>query len=331
MMFTLIICTYMRPNALLNLLNSIKEQTLYPDKILIIDGSIDKETKTILQKHSIPNLDYYQVKESHRGLTKQRNFGITKVPSETEVVCFLDDDTVLDENYFEHLISTYSKQPDALGVGGYITNEVYWEPDDGTENPKKFYFDGWMREEPLRFQLRKLFGLKPDTTPCYLPSFSHGRSVSFLPPSGKVYQVEQFMGGVSSYRKAIFDTLKFSSYFEGYGLYEDADFCLRLAKRGPLYVNTKAQLEHHHVAAGRPNTFKYGKMVLRNGWYVWKVKYPKPTLKARLKWHLTAILLLKLTFLGVFTSRQKKASLYEGVGRLLGWWSILFNPPKVKF
>jgi glycosyltransferase involved in cell wall biosynthesis len=330
MIFALIICTYKRPTALLRLLVSVKAQTLYPNDIIIVDGSTDDDTKILLQQHRIPNLVYYQVDESQRGLTKQRNFGLSKVSEKIEVVCFLDDDTILNTNYFKYLMDTYSKYPEALGVGGYITNEVHWQHSDEKENRQNFYYDGWMRKEPLRFRVRRMFGLEPDRPPCYLPSFSHGRSVSFLPPSGKTYPVEQFMGGVSSYRKTIFDTLKFASYFEGYGLYEDADFCLRLSQKGALYVNTKAQLEHHHDVLGRPNTYKYGKMVLRNGWYIWRVKYPKPTLKARVKWHFTAILLMKLTFIGVLTSSKKKATFMEGLGRLVGWWSLWFNPPKIR-
>jgi GT2 family glycosyltransferase len=328
MKVVLIVCTYMRPKALLNLLKSVNIQTLYPDEILIIDGSTDNATKHVLKQHQFSNLKYYKVGNQDRGLTKQRNYGISNVAEDTEVVCFLDDDTILDPNYFKHLIHTYSLHSDALGVGGYITNEVQWELTDNTNNSKKFYYDGWMRNEPLRFRIRRFFGLQPDTPPCYLPTFSHGRSVSFLPPSGNIYKVEQFMGGVASYRKTIFETLTFSTYFRGYGLYEDADFCLRLSKLGSLYVNTNAQLEHHHEVLGRPNTFKYGKMVLRNGWYIWKMKYPNPTFKSRLKWHLTAILLMKLTFIGVFTSKQKKDAFTEGFGRLVGWWSVLFNAPK---
>jgi hypothetical protein len=61
-------------------------------------------------------------------LTKQRNYGISKVQDFSEVVCFLDDDTVLAcPNYFEEILKTYTKPiPDALGVGGYINNEVNW-------------------------------------------------------------------------------------------------------------------------------------------------------------------------------------------------------------
>ncbi|PTM04351.1 MAG: glycosyl transferase family 2 [Bacteroidetes bacterium] len=329
MKFALIVCTYMRPRPLLELLNSVKAQTLYPKEILIIDGSINDVTKNIFSENMFVNLTYHKVEDKDRGLTKQRNYGVGLIDSSIDVICFLDDDTILEEGYFEHLMQTYEIQPKALGVGGYITNEVQWELTDHSHNSKKFYYDGWMRDEPLRFRVRRFFGLHPDTSPCFLPTFSHGRSVSFLPPSVKTYQVEQFMGGVASYKRSVFETLKFSSYFEGYGLYEDTDFCLRLAKLGTLYVNTNAQLEHHHEVSGRPNRYTYGKMVLRNGWYIWRVKYPKPTFKARLKWHLTAILLLKLTFLGVFTSKQKKAAFTEGFGRFVGWWSVLFHPPKV--
>ena len=38
MKFSLIICTYQRPKPLLQLLQSVQEQTLYPDEILIIEA-----------------------------------------------------------------------------------------------------------------------------------------------------------------------------------------------------------------------------------------------------------------------------------------------------
>lgn len=329
MKFTLIICTYMRPKSLWELLLSVNRQTLLPNEILIIDGSIDTETEVILRESNFKNLIYYKVDERQRGLTKQRNYGISLVSPVSGVVCFLDDDTILDVDYFKELIDTYKRFPNALGVGGYITNEVQWEKAVGFSRSKWFYYDNWMRKEPLRFQVRKYFGLAPDTPPCFLPTFSHGRSVSFLPSSGKIYPVEQFMGGVSSYRTSVFEIIQFSSYFEGYGLYEDADFCLRLVKHGALYVNTSAKLEHHHHPEGRPNKYKYGKMVVRNGWYIWRVKYPKPNFKAKLKWNLTAILLINLTFLGVLNHNKRSEALAEGSGRLVGWLSLLFNRPKL--
>jgi len=104
-----------------------------------------------------------------------------------------------------------------------------------------------MRNEPTRFRVRNKFGLQPDTKPGFLPTFAHGRSIGFLPPSGKIYEVEQLMGGVSSFKTQVFQKLSFSTYFEGYGLYEDADFTIRLSKIGQLYINTNARLAHYHL------------------------------------------------------------------------------------
>ena len=330
MNFSLIICTYMRPQPLLRLLNSVKTQTLSPNEILIIDGSTNIETEQILKVKPFNNLKYFKVNNDQRGLTRQRNFGIQQTSNDSEIICFLDDDIILEQNYFKELISTYKIHQNALAVGGYITNEVNWMKSDRSHNPSNFYYDGWMRKEPSRFKIRRKFGLLPDANPGFLTSFSHGRSIGFLPPSGKIYEVELIMGGVSSYKKAIFNELQFATFFEGYGLYEDADFSLRLAKRGKLYVNTAARLEHHHDAQGRPNKYQYGKMVAKNGWYVWRVKYPKPGLKDRIKWNLTFILLVKLRFLNIVTTKNRYEALTESIGRLVGWLSLLFYKPNIQ-
>ena len=329
MKFSLIVCTYMRSESLLRLLHSVKSQDLYPDEILIVDGSLDNETETCLKGSRFDNLVYFRVGEKNRGLTKQRNYGISLVSSKSEIICFLDDDIVLESGYFNNLISTYNIKPDALAVGGYITNEVLWQKEVVPKDKSHFYYDGWQRTEPLRFKMRRYFGLLPDVPPGFMPTFSHGRSISFLPPSNRIYEVEQLMGGVSSYKKEIFKIFKFSTYFEGYGLYEDADFSLRLAKTGKLYINTVAQLGHYHDDSGRPNKFKYGKMVIRNGWYVWRVKYANPSIMAKIKWHATAILLIKIRILNIVTTSNRNEALIESFGRIFGWFSLIFNPPKV--
>lgn len=320
----------MRPQPLLQLLQSVQEQTTYPDEILIIDGSTNSETEQILKENQYRNLHYFLVLTEHRGLTKQRNYGIERVGNEMEIVCFLDDDTVLEKDYFEQLLKTYKIHPEALGVGGYIKNESECEfVGDGYQaKTDEFYFDGWKRNDGSRFILRKKLGLDSDCPPGFSPPFSHSRSVGFLPPSGKIYPVEQFMGGVSSFRKTVFRTLQFSTYFEGYGLYEDADFTLRVSKIGKLYVNTAAQLNHYHDASGRPNQYLYGKMVVRNGWYIWRIKNPKPSYNAKLKWHSITILLTLIRFSNTFTTVKREQAFTEAMGRTVGWFSLWIDKPK---
>jgi GT2 family glycosyltransferase len=311
-------------------LQSVQEQTVYPFEILIIDGSANAETEMLLQENQFNNLHYFVVPPEHRGLTKQRNYGIERVGNEMEVVCFLDDDTVLETDYFEQLLMTYEIYPEALGVGGYITNESQCEfvGDDYQPKTEEYFFDGWKRKDGSRFILRKKLGLESDCAPGYSSLYSHGRSVGFLPPSGKTYEVEMLMGGVSSFKKSIFQTLQFSTYFEGYGLYEDADFTLRVAKIGKLYLNTAAKLSHHHATSGRPNQYQYGKMVVRNGWYVWRTKNPKPDLVAKLKWHAITILLTWIRFSNTLTTPKRKEAFTEALGRTVGWWTLFVSKPK---
>ncbi|WP_442844675.1 glycosyltransferase family 2 protein [Leeuwenhoekiella sp. H156] len=332
MKICLIICTYQRLDALSTLLNSVKKQIKYPDQILIIDGSIDDKTKLQFSKSEFKNLEYYKVESADRGLTRQRNYGIERVNDTVDIVAFLDDDTVLLENYFEELIKTYSIHPDAMGVGGYITNEVKWRRAnrDKPDNPGNFYYDGYCRKESSRFKLRRKLGLVQKEPPGYYPDFGHGRSIAFLPPSGKIYQTETLMGGVSSFPLRVLKEHKFSEYFEGYGLYEDADFSLRLSKLGNLYINTAAQLEHHHDASGRPNMVKYGKMVVRNGWYVWRVKNSEPTIRDKLKWYQITVLLTAIRFVNIFTTREKMSAFQEVMGRLSGLLSLIVNKPLPK-
>ena len=331
MNFSLIICTYNRRNAIEVLMSTIVKQSLYPNQIIIVDGSLNQDTKIYFEQNEYKNLDYFLIDDTVRGLTKQRNFGISKVNATSEVVCFLDDDTVLDGTYFSEIINTYQQFPNAFGVGGYITNEVQWKPN--SENYKKhtsfFTHDGFHRIEDKRFIFRKFLGLDSDVSPGYSPLFSHGRSICYLAPTGKTYPVEQLMGGVSSFKKAVLNEHKFSTYFDGYGLYEDAEFTIRISKLGQLYVNTNATLEHHHDASGRPNQYCYGRMVVINGWYVWRTKNPKPTFIHSFKWHAITILLTFIRIANILTTKKRKEAFTESLGRTVGWFSIIFNKPKI--
>ena len=124
MMLSLIVCTYQRAEALNRLLASVVIQTTYPDEILIIDGSKDLETQQSISSQTIRNLKYFKVEEKDRGLTRQRNFGTEKLNSKSEIVCFLDDDVVLEPDYFKAVLKAFDSDPDIVGVGGVATHPI---------------------------------------------------------------------------------------------------------------------------------------------------------------------------------------------------------------
>lgn len=331
MKIELIICTYMRPLALCTLLDSVARQLFKPCYVTIVDGSTNADTETALSKRQYDlNIRYFRVKDTDRGLTKQRNFGISKLANDSELVSFLDDDTVLEPDYFEKITSTFHKIPAAIGVGGYI-KEVDWYKGLPPDNSYRYYAaDGWYRSEPSRIRIRKILGLAPPHAPCFMPEESNGRSVGSIPPTGMTYPVEYFMGGVATYRRLAFDKVHFSEYFEGYGLYEDLDFCLRLSRHGQLYLNTSATLFHYHEPSGRPNRYQYGKMVARNGWYVWRVKFENPRVIVKFKWWMIMLLLSLLRLFSAVRGPSRVQALTESIGRFAGMVSLLFSPPDVK-
>lgn len=328
--FSLIVCTYMRPEPLLALLQSVEKQTLYPDEIIIIDGSTSDETKIILEQNQFQNLKYFLVSEENRGLTRQRNLGISKVSSDIKIVCFLDDDTVLEPDYFFEIVKTFQNNLDITGVGGIAINEYKWkiQNKDFLYNQKKNYlFEGYFYKEGIRNVARNYLGLTSNLGSGKMPSFSHGRTSGF-PMTGKIYEVDLLIGMSMSFRKLVVENIKFSKFFEGYGLYEDADFSLRALQFGKNVINTNAHLSHFHDASGRPNQYRYGKMVVRNGWYVWHVKNPNPKFVDRFKWNAITILLTLIRFNNSITEAHGKKAFTEAVGRMLGWWSLLYSKPK---
>jgi len=153
MKISLIICTYMRPSSLKSLLETVVLQSKFPDEVLIVDGSTNEETKEMLDKfkYETLNLHYYKVSDKDRGLTRQRNYGVSKVSEDMDVVAFLDDDTELDSEYFSEIEKTFLEHEDAVGVSGYITNEVKWEKANrDNQGFSYFTYDGWSRREDLR-------------------------------------------------------------------------------------------------------------------------------------------------------------------------------------
>lgn len=329
MMFSLIICTYMRPTPLLQLLQSVKEQTLYPDEILIVDGSTNEETELVLKENQFSNLYYFSVPPEQRGLTKQRNYGVERVGTEIEIVCFLDDDTILEKDYFDEIIRTFADDLTISGVGGVAVNENRWSLIDPNKKYNKHQYvqmEGYVYKEGQRNVVRNYLGLQSNLGPGRVPDFWHSKTCGF-PLNGKTHEVDLLIGMSFSFRKKVFDSIQFSIYFEGYGLYEDADFCIRALQFGKNTINTKAQLYHYHNPSGRPNQYQYGKMVVRNGWYVWRVKNPKPFFDAQLKWHSITILLILIRFSNTFTTTKRKQAFIEALGRTVGWWSLLWDKP----
>lgn len=316
---TLIVCTYRRAASIDRLLASLEHQTRPPDEILVIDASADDETAAVVAGHvdrGAAHLRHVAVPDEERGLTRQRNHGVAAATG--DLVAFLDDDTIPAAGYFAELERCFERHPDAAGVGGAIDGPAWRHAVPGEVTSRGWYrFDGWERRDDVRWRIRRTVGLAPSLAPGHLPASGHGRPVSFLPPSGKDYPVEFVMGGASAWRRDVFTSHSFSPHFEGYGLYEDLDFCIDVARERPLFLCTAATLRHDHDPTARPPGYRYGRMVVENGWYVWRRRWPSPVAADRIRWWLTTMLLIAARMGGV-AGRGWSEAAQESAGRLVG-------------
>jgi GT2 family glycosyltransferase len=301
-------------------------QTAVASEIIVVDGSPNDHTELAIQeaKFNLP-IQYKRVDASQRGLTRQRNVGVGMVSPDSDVLVFLDDDVIPEPSFLENLIAPFQDET-VIGVDGLITNECRWLPMITNQSASKpaMKLDGYYLPLSNRERIRYYLGLFPiNLQPGLIPAFGHGKSS--LPPSGKCYEVEHIMGGITAYRKSLFRHISFSHHFEGYGLYEDYDFSIRASAFGKLMTNTAARLEHHHEPAGRPNTYKYGKMVVTNGWYVWRLKHPHPGVVNIFKWHCITLLLAFFRLGNSFTlhAETRRQALGDFAGRIIAWVKLL--------
>jgi GT2 family glycosyltransferase len=187
-------------------------------------------------------------------------------------------------------------------------------------------WDGWSLPEDRRWRLRRRFGLTDSRyPPGWTPPGCHARSYCFYPPNGNDYPVESLIGAAMAWKAGLFRQVTFSDFFHGYGLYEDLEFGLRAAGLGPLWLCSRARVEHYNAPAGRPGRFRYGFMVVWNGWQVWQARWPQPPWIERLRWWGTTLLLAGCK-LGNGLTGQGLGAWQEAAGRMWGMVCALATP-----
>lgn len=314
----LVVCTYRRPRAVRRLLVALESQVLAPDRVLVVDASPDEETRRVVEAlagGSGSRLEYCLAPPGERGLTRQRNLGIAG--TDEPLVAFLDDDTVPSPEYFAELVAALRRDPGLVGVGGRIRDGL-WRERGGV----------WIRPEGLRWSLRRRLGLDSPAPAGRMTDRGHPRPLSFLPPDGRDHEVDFVMGGASLWRRSLLERVPFSRWFEGYGLYEDMDFSLRARRHGRLLFVGAAVLDHLHEPAGRPPAFRYGRMVVRNGWRVWRQWARHPPARARLHWWAVTLLLAGIRVGDAVRGPGRGGALAEAAGRMVAVAEVLVRPPR---
>ena len=208
--FTVVVCTYKREKLLKRFLIKILNNNFKPSKIVIIDQNIDKKSlnlsRQIFKKYKFNQFNIVKnVKKI--GLTKSKNISLNYI--KTKYVVFLDDDILINKNFFENLINLIFKKK-AHGVCGVITNFkknkiknfFYYLTNYGAYKDHRYYFQNYKD---------------------YLQKKIYYKKIKSLP------------GGITCFDTNIFNKIKFDEKYITHN-YEDVDFSIRLKK---LIMNYK--------------------------------------------------------------------------------------------
>ena len=236
MQVSIIIPTYNRVNDLEETLDSIVSQTTLSKEILIVDDSNNDEIENLIEyrKKEFEEKEIllkYIRNKKEKSLTIARNIGIENAIG--DIILFLDDDVVLEEDYITEILRIYEKYPNAFGVQGYITNIIL----------SKF----WNRIYKILF-LSHLEKNKCRVIP------STNTTYPYL--LDKVITCQWLSGSNHSYRRNILQRFKYDGNLKRYSYKEDVDLSYRVSKqyRNSLYITPYAKLVHKASEGGKlPN------------------------------------------------------------------------------
>lgn len=218
---TIGIPTKNRQKQIFELLNSLSNQSFTNFKILIVDQSKNSIISLIEKTYSnkinfIDHIEYIHI-PSITSLTMAKNFIVDR--NESEFLCFLEDDEVLDTNFIKNLYLGFDDK-NMIGSSGVIVNFpkmslVY-----------KFVFNFFHIGIYKDIRLRIFSDLKNSKQ--------------------KLYLSNKISGGMSMWRSFIFNEFRFDET-SNIHFTEDIDFSTRVDKKYPksLYINTKAKLFHN--------------------------------------------------------------------------------------
>ena len=256
---SIIIPTKNRQKDLVECLKSIAKQSVKPNEVIIVDASDNQSLRHLLNRLRLifpMRLVYLYDRSS---IPRGRNIGVQEASG--EIVMFLDDDVVLEENYFEEIIKAF-KDPTVGGVMGTIR----------VRPPTSFLARALSRIEQVfnfLFFLTMSAG-EGKIRPSGMPTFcSLNESVK------EATDVEVLLGYEMAYRRDVFDYYQFDENLSGYSWNEDVDFSYRVSKHFRLVFTPFAKLMHKHGGGKKVDQRPRKRMMICNHAYLFGKNMPQ--------------------------------------------------------
>ena len=228
MLITAVIPTRNRPEDLERAVLSICAQSRPADELIVVDQSPGDESRTRVEKALATASRPARIDYGHdpriTGLVDAKRVAVARARG--DLVCFLEDDVVLERDYLQMIERGFESEPAMAGTCGIVTNLPPLPP--------------------LYFRFFHFFhrGIFRDPR-VGVTGVVKGSGLPLIPS-------EYLSGGLSAYRREVFEAVSFDVANQFFAL-EDIDFSTRVARAfGPrLFINPNARLEHRMSPVNR--------------------------------------------------------------------------------
>ncbi len=240
MQASIVIATYNRCNDVAECINSLLKMNVRPYEIIVVDSHSADGTERLGDVYSIK---YISIK--HRNRQVARNIGISA--AEGEIVAFLDDDVVVDEDWLGRIQQPYCDS-DVGGVGGRV---IPYGEDKSFFHPRKHSDIGKIRRDGI------VLGNFDILTPVQT-------------------EVDTLQGCNMSFRRELLLKANgFDEKFEGNCFRDDTDLCLRVKNLNcRLVYQPKALVWHKYRGRVADRTWIYW-YTRNNTYFYFKNIFPK--------------------------------------------------------
>jgi GT2 family glycosyltransferase len=247
MRISVVIPTMNRPKDVKAALDSLTRQTFPPHEIILVDQSTNNQTKLVVMEARLAHPDraeaFKYLVQEEKSLVKARNRGLDAASG--DLVCFMDDDAVFFDDFFEKAVPYFEKDP---ALGALSGNTIV---------PNKPAGFKWMlRKTLMRIFLISFFDGKMTPSgfgyPIYEREIDAAREVEFLPGCDMIF------------RRSVIGPERFDEWFTGYSFREDCDFSYRIARLSKAIMVPDAKLYHNYSTSNRLDAGTLKKMEIRN-------------------------------------------------------------------
>lgn len=232
MKVSLIICSFGRPGVLDETVQSILNQTVLPEEILVACPSmVHVEERTLTR-------DRVRFIKTPHGLTLQRNAALEQV-GDTDLIVFLDDDMELCTTYLERMAQLFAKDPGLTIASGRMLA-------DGGRGVMVSRTNARVLCADAESQMLGTDRLETE-------SLDYGYGCNLI------------------VRSSVGKTVRFDERLSLYAWLEDSDFSFRCTRgRKPPVVNLAAACVHLGWRGGRISGRKMGYSQIVNPIYLWR-------------------------------------------------------------